>query len=221
MLSLRPAFANNRYLKNALAILVGTSLLGTGVCAAKSQVTRIEVSLLSATGGKAPLVSIEAPAAGEFTVWSGPGTGITSNGETRVDYNDGDIADWKRGAVKAPSQGPIYNVAFLCEACEPAREETWRCYGVRYAHGKRGAPGLIQIPAAGDPEFPGNLKTIYRGVEGQWFRASPKWEEVVRGRIQGALAAEQAAANTWHDDYRYTPPTQTAVGARPTLTPRR
>lgn len=179
MLSPHAASTNDWYLKIALLLL-----LGAGVCSAKSQVTRIEV-----IQGKAPLVSIEAPVAGEFTIWSGPGTGVTAGGETQVSYSDGDIADWKLGAVEAPSSGPIYDVAFLCEACEPARKEAWRCYGVRYAPGPRGQPGLIQIPAAHDPDFPLNLKTIYRGVEGQWFRASPKWEALVRGRIPGVLTS--------------------------------
>jgi hypothetical protein len=212
---LRPTatFTNNRYLKVALVFLVGT-LAGGGTCEAKSQVTRIEV-----IRGKAPLVTIEAPVAGEFTIWTGPGT-VSTGGDAQKSTHEGDIADWAHGAVKAPSRGPVYNVAFLCEACEPARKDEWRCYGVRYAPGKRGAPGLIQIPEAGDPEFPLNLQTIYRGVEGQWFRASPKWEEVVRGRIQAALAAEQAAASAWRNDHLYTPPSNVAVGARPTLTPR-
>lgn len=181
MLRQKSTFTNDRYLKSALAILLAGSLLGADVSAAKSQVTRIEV-----LQGKAPLLSIGAPAAGEFTIWTGPGTGVTVSGETQVAYSDGDIADWKHGAVAAPTGGPVYDVAFLCEACEPARKEAWRCYGVRYAPGARGEPGLIQIPAADDADFPLNLKTIYRGVEGQWFRASPKWEALVRGRIQGA-----------------------------------
>jgi len=184
MPSRKAAFTNNRYLKSALAILLGASLLGPGVCAAKSQVTRIEVVL-----DKAALVSIEAPVAGEFTIWSGPGTGVTAGGATRIEFSDGDIADWQHGAVAAPAGGPVYHVTFLCEACEPARKDAWRCYGVRYAPGAGGAPGLIQIPEAGDPAFPLNLKTIYRGVEGQWFRASPKWEAIVRGRIHAAQTA--------------------------------
>jgi hypothetical protein len=182
MHSPKTAFTNNRYLKVALVIL-GSSL-ASGVCAAKSHVTRIEV-----LRGKAPLVSIEAPVAGEFTIWSGPGTGGTAGDETGNPRSDGDIADWRQGAVQAPPKGPVYKVMFLCEACEPAREDAWRCYGVRYAPGGNGAPGLIQIPEAGDPDFPLNLQTIYRGVEGQWFRASAKWEELVRARIQGALAS--------------------------------
>jgi hypothetical protein len=184
MLGRKSALTNDRYLKLAVAFLVSSGLLASGVCAAKSQVIRIDVMR-----GKAPLASIEAPLAGEFTIWSGPGTQVTTGGETRAGSSDGDIADWQHGAVPAPPAGrAVYDVVFLCEACEPARGAAWRCYGVRYAPGGPGAPGLIQIPAAGDPDFPGNLKTIYRGVEGQWFRASPRWEAIVRERIQGLSA---------------------------------
>lgn len=181
MLVRKSAFANDRYLKITLAIMLGT-LLGTGVCAARSQVVRIEVMR-----GKAPLVSIEAPLAGDFTIWGGPGTSVTADAGRQTGKSESDIADWKQGAVAAPSDArPVYQVVFLCEACEPARGDAWRCYGVRYAPGEGGLPGLIQIPAAGDPDFPGNLQTIYRGVEGQWFRASPRWEAVVSARLQHA-----------------------------------
>jgi hypothetical protein len=199
MQSPKSAITNNRYLKLALLLLTVT-----GVCAAKSQVTRIDVMR-----GKAALVSIEAPAAAQLTIWSGPGT-ASHAGEASA----GDIADWKRGPVKAPAGGPVYEVAFLCEACEPARQEAWRCYGVRYAPGKHGAPGLIQIPEAGDPEFPGNVQTIYRGVEGQWFHASPKWEEIVRARLREALMAGQSAANAARHDAAHVPPARLARASR-------
>jgi hypothetical protein len=179
------AATNDRYLKAALAWLLAIGLLGADTVAARSHVTRIDVSR-----DKIALVQIEGADASAFTIWGGPGTEVEAGAEDAA----ADIADWQGGSVAAPGGGPVYEVMFLCEACEPARKDSWRCYGVRYAPGRDGAPGLIQIPAPGDPAFPGNLKTIYRGVEGQWFRASAKWEQVVRARIQQALAARPVAA---------------------------
>lgn len=172
-------FTNDRYLK-----LAGVLLLLTGVCAAKSPVARIEV-----VQGGASLVRIEGAPAREFTIWSGPGTSSGPEGATGLAVGEADIAAWQAGAVPPPTGGPVFNVIFLCEACEPARKDHWRCYGVRYAPGAEGGPGLIQIPAPGDQEFPTNVQTIYRGVEGQWFRASERWEQVVRARLREALAA--------------------------------
>src|SRR5688572_1861939 len=187
MLRSIPAFTNSRYLKGALLLLLCTSL-----CAAKSQVTRIEVFR-----DGAPLLTIESPAASELTIWGGPGTGGFRVGMPGTSTSSRDIADWHGGAVQAPDAGaPVYKVVMFCEACEPARKDAWRCYGVRFSPGVRGAPGLIQIPEAGDPEFPLNLQTIYRGVEGRWFRASAKWEAVVATRIEDAPALGKPIADS-------------------------
>src|SRR5688572_19614600 len=151
MLRSVPAFTNSRYLHGALLLLLCTSL-----CAAKSQVTRIEVFR-----DEAPLLTIDRPAAGELTIWSGPGTGGFREGRPGTSISSADIADWHGGAVEAPEAGAaVYKVVFLCEAREPARKDAWRCYGVRFSPGVRGTPGLIQIPAARDPEFPLNVQTI-------------------------------------------------------------
>ena len=184
MLRSIPAVTNGRYLKAAVVLLLCASL-----CAAKSQITRIEVFR-----DGAQLLGIEGPATGGLNFWSGPGTG---GAEAGMSSHSNDIADWKHGAVAPPADGvPVYKVVFLCEACEPARKDAWRCYGVRYAPGARRAPGLIQVPAAGDAEFPLNVQTIFRGIEGQWFHASAKWEEIVGAAIEDAVARRQSVAQT-------------------------
>jgi hypothetical protein len=170
---------NGRHLQALLLLLTCV-----GACAAKSPLARIEISR-----GADLVASIEGETAREFTIWSGPGTSVTADGVTAMSLTPGDIADWKLGAVAPPENAAALTVAFHCEACEPARTGAWRCYGVRYLPGANGAPGLIQIPAAGDREFPGNLQTIYRGVEGRWFRASEKWERLVGSRVAAAPAS--------------------------------
>jgi hypothetical protein len=157
------------------------ALLMPAVGAAKSHIESIEV-----TEGETRVVSIDGPTAREFTIWSGPGT-LTGLGEKAVmSTSAGDLAQWVAGAVTPPNGLPVFNIFFLCEACEPARSDTWRCYGVRYAMGAHGRGGFIQIPASGDKQFSLNVQTIFRGVEGQWFRASPKWEKLIRPTIERA-----------------------------------
>ena len=85
--------------------------------------------------------------------------------------------------VEAPRERPVYSVSFFCKACEPARRDTWRCYGVRYAPGRDGERGYIQIPKPGDAEYYVNVRTIYRGVEGQWFRATENWDALMRAHL--------------------------------------
>ena len=97
----------------------------------------------------------------------------------------------------------------------PAREAgpSHLCYGVRYAIARDGE-GFIQIPAAtdNDRDFRGNIQSIYRGVEGSWFRASARWEALVRPRIDEALTPDPATYQYQQPIYV---PSRTAVGASP------
>ena len=86
------------------------------------------------------------------------------------------------------------------------------CYGVRYAISQDGQ-GYIQIPAAGDKDFKGNTQSIYRGVEGSWFRASARWEALVRPRIDEALTPDPSATYQYQQPIYV--PSRTAVGASP------
>jgi hypothetical protein len=191
-----------------------------GLCHAKSKLERIEVSR-----GKAHVVSIGGTPAEQINIWNGPGSTMTAaDGSSRMSRSERDIADWNAGAVEAPQDLPVFNVRFFCKGRDPARDDAWRCYSVRYVPGRDGERGYIQIPPAGDDDYEANVRTIYRGVEGQWFRASESLEALVRPGI------EQAGAVHDTDPVRYTPvyppvytppPQRTAVGARPTVTPKK
>ena len=64
-------------------------------------------------------------------------------------------------------------------------------------------------------DFKGNTQSIYRGVEGSWFRSSTRWEELVRPRIDEALTPAPGT----YGGYPYQQPIYTArrtpVGASP------
>ena len=206
------------------AAIVVVLLALPALCAAKGQTTRIEISK-----GRRALVTLEGPeTAGAFTIWNGPLTRAGVEGDMKpTGPGPKDFFDWPAGAVEPPRGVTALTVRFYCAA----RGETPRematshvCYGVRYVPGPDGEGGFIQIPAMRDRQFPMNT-AIAHGVEGSWFRSTPRWEEVVRPRIDEALYPQRAS-----DDYRYRQqrphvyqparPSNTAVGAKPLAVPK-
>src|SRR5690348_6174341 len=154
--------------------------------AAKGETARIEISK-----GKRPFLTLSGEeSAGQFTIWSGPGTASSA-------VNELDIADWRIGAVEAPATLQVYKVRFFCAALGETPKESVPsslCYGVRYGIDADSGLGYIQIPPEGDRDFPGNTRTIYRGVEGRWFLASERWEALVRPKLEAALAPPAPAS---------------------------
>ena len=197
--------------------IVVVLLLMPAISMAKSETARIEI-----LHGKRPfLVLSGADTAGQFTIWSGPGASVTAaDGTVSTPVHPGDIADWQAGAVQIPRDVKVYKVRFYCAAGdEPARENapTHLCYGVRYAIAADGH-AFIQIPAVDDKEFKGNAQSIYRGVEGSWFRASLRWEELVRPRIDEALTPAPGTGYSYQQPIYSAP--RTAVGAASSVSPK-
>lgn len=204
-----------------VAILVAALLALPAVphiAAAKGETARIEVGK-----GRRTLVTLGEESAGQFTIWSGPGTSAGPAGQPGVEtVPERDFADWRAGAVEPPRRLRVYQVRFYCAALGETPKESVpssQCYGVRYGVDRDSGQGYIQIPPEGDRDFPGNTRTIYRGVEGRWFRASARWEELVRPRLDAALAPPAHANGRYEPPYIYTPPppSRTAVGARPSI----
>ncbi len=189
---------------------------------AKSETARIEIAR-----GKHALVTLEGPQeAGQFTIWSGPGTYVSSaDGTTSMDLSRA-FADWLGGPVAPPRDLEVYSVRFYCAAAgENARESkpSHMCYGVRYGYDPAGERGYIQIPPMRDREFPENVRSIYRGVEGSWYRASEAWEATMRRHMVAARAAEAQRGSNYRvreQQYIDTRPPPRAVGATPKLTPK-
>jgi hypothetical protein len=192
----------------ALPVLLALPRIG----AAKSETARIEISK-----GKHPFLTLSGgESAGRFTIWSGPGTSSAEAAGER------DIADWNAGAVEPPRNLQVYKVRFYCAALGETPRETVPsslCYGVRYGIDRDTGQGYIQVPPEHDREFPDNTRTIYRGVEGRWFRSSASWEERVRPQLDAALAPPARDPYPSERPYIYAPPSpaHTAVGARPSI----
>lgn len=189
---------------------------------AKGETTRIEIA-----HGKRPFVTLEGPAsAGQFTIWSGPGTSWGPAGEPgQMSTSPGDFADWLAGAVEPPQKLAVFKVRFFCAARQEQQPDippSHQCYGVRYAIDPQTQLGYIQIPPERDKDFPDNTRTIYRGVEGRWYRASARWEELVRPRIQEELLVKPVNYQYYQQPYIHTPPaSRTAVSAKPLVTPKK
>jgi hypothetical protein len=202
--------------------LFAASFVLAGLALAKEPTTRIEVG----NGKRAIVVLTGAESAGQFMVWSGPGTSATNADGVTAPTGANDFADWAAGPVEAPQGLTVYSVRFYCAADAPGHESipSNQCYGVRYAVAP-GARGYIQIPPALDPEFPLNMRSIARGVEGSWYRASARWDEAIRPRLAAALDSAQDGniRRTYQQQpriYRQSSPSTRAVGATPRVTPK-
>ena len=109
-----------------------------------------------------------------FRVWTGPGT---SRNEAK-----GLIVDWSAGTVKElPKELLRYQVLFYVN-----HQNERIAYVVLYAYEPWTGHGYVYLPGNADQYADLNVRTIYRGVEGIWFRAWSVWEDVARALITKA-----------------------------------
>ena len=148
---------------------------------AKGDTVAIEI-----TGGslRAPIRATN-PVIDQFNVWSGAG----ANAGT-LETATGFIIDWHSGIVAEPPAGlRQYQVSFYagCRAGsnEPgcADERPHLAYVVSYDWDPSSGQGFVYLPGSSDPRWQRNVTSIYRGVEGHWFRAAQAWDRFVRPLI--------------------------------------
>jgi hypothetical protein len=110
-----------------------------------------------------------------FEVWGGRGAVV--NG---VEQKGGFIIDWSSGPIaKRPSGLATYQVSFYTDADRPV-------YVVDYGRDPANGRGYVYLPGRDDQRYRLNVRTILRdGLEGDWFRASREWEELVNPLIDG------------------------------------
>jgi hypothetical protein len=140
---------------------------------AKGPTTRIAIA---APNLQAPLEMTDPALLRRFAVWAGPGTTVND-----VESSEGFIIDWRSGAFAEPGPDlPRYEVSFYAKyANRPeASQDEHLAYVVRYAPNPAGRRGYVYLPGRGDVAFALNARTIFRGVEGRWFRASDAWYQV-------------------------------------------
>jgi len=127
---------------------------------------------ISGAGLKTPIEISDPKILANFSVWTGPGTSTADQ--------QGLIIDWSQGPVReTPNNLHRYQVSFYAGA---AKNEQI-VYVVYYAFNPGAGPGYVYLPGESDELFSRNVRSIFRGVEGKWFRAWDAWERVARPLI--------------------------------------
>lgn len=113
-----------------------------------------------------------------FCAWTGPGT---SSSEPQ-----GLIVDWSRGVVAEPPKGlQRCEVSFYTKALN-----TRPVYVVLYGYDASSEQGYVYLPGRSEEWYRLNVKTIFRGIEGNWFRAWTVWDKVARPLIARAKTVD-------------------------------
>ena len=157
-----------------VAAVLGLVLGATPFVSAKGVTTRIQITSPQL---RTPVEITDPEILKDFNVWSGPGT--SSNG---VPGTDGFIIDWASGPVRERPQGlRTFDVSFYVKyANRPASEQNEQlAYKVLYATDPAGGEGYVYLPGKGDEPYQLNTRAIFRGREGNWFRATAAWQKAV------------------------------------------
>ena len=154
--------------------LVSASVSGKG------PTTRI---VLTAPGLASPIEIVDNSVLSNFVVWSGPGVEVNSQEQT-----SGFIVDWPQGIASERPEGlPQYEVSFYAKyANRPLdSQQEHLAYVVSYALDAARGKGYVYLPGKGDAHYALNVRTIFRGREGHWFRATDAWDRAVIKALSG------------------------------------
>lgn len=159
-----------------LLIIVGATIL----VSAKGTTTRITI-----TGAELQnQIEINDPEIlKSFNIWSGPGTYVND-----VEGNEGFIIDWAHGMVTERPRGlRDFELSFYVRyANRPFGEQTDQlAYVVLYSVDPVTGQGYVYLPGKTDERYRLNTKAIYRGREGNWFRATSAWQSVFNSVVRG------------------------------------
>ena len=167
-----------RPISTAFCLLVISS--ATALVFAKGATTKITIT---GAGLQSPVEISDPEVLKNFTVWSGPGT--RANG---VEGTEGFIVDWASGAVtERPNGLHKFELSFYVRyANRPFGEQTDQlAYIVSYAVDPATGEGYVYLPGKADEPYRLNTKAIYRGREGNWFRANAAWQAAFRNVVHG------------------------------------
>jgi hypothetical protein len=163
-------------MRRRLSMLCGAVALSVASASvfAKGDMVRIEIRSPALAGA----IAITDPKIQGFHVWSGPGVNNVA-----VANADGFIANWKGGVVSnPPARAARYELSWYaachaganCRSTQPAL-----VYVVVYARDPSSGHGYVYLPGKGEPSYDLNVTSIYRGVEGHWFRTTESWDRFV------------------------------------------
>ena len=147
---------------------------------AKGTTTKV---MITSTELQSPIEVSDPEVLKNFNVWSGPGT--FSND---VEGTEGFIVDWTSGAVTDRPNGlRTFELSFYVRyANRPFSEQPDQlAYIVSYAVDPATGQGYVYLPGKADEPYRLNTKAIYRGREGNWFRANAAWQAAFRNVVHG------------------------------------
>ena len=134
--------------------------------AAKGKTVRV---VLEGADLATPLEMTE-PGIEVFGVWEGPGVRAAG-----VAQSEGFIIDWSHGTVSdRPAGLRQYKASFYVK--RDAEERL--AYSVAYEYDPATGEGYVYLTPSRL-----NTRSIYRGVEGNWFLATAEWQEAVRDAL--------------------------------------
>jgi hypothetical protein len=159
-------------MRMALAVLLNSLLILTvpTLLLAKGKTVKITIN---GANLKTPIEVSDPKILENFQVWTGPGTSTAE----RPSF----IIDWSQGPVRKPPESlRRYQVSFHTDQNEQI------VYVVYYVFSPGAEQGYVYLPGASDEWAGLNVRSIWRGVEGKWFRAWSTWERIARPLIEKA-----------------------------------
>jgi hypothetical protein len=118
----------------------------------------------------------------DIQVFSGRGT--YSNEEKLEEPSF--VIDWTQGTTGEPHESlPRYQVSFYADL---PKERV--IYVVWYVFDAVTGEGYVYLPGKNDKDYTLNVRTIIRGVEGNWFHSWTKWDAVAEKMIESRRKLE-------------------------------
>jgi hypothetical protein len=116
-----------------------------------------------------------------FNVWSGRGT-FSGGVSPETEGTEGFIVDWVSGAIADHPGGlRTYELSFYA----PHEHPDQLVYVVSYAVDPVTGQGYVYLPGKSDKSYGLNTSSIFRGCEGNWFRANAAWQTAFRNVVHG------------------------------------
>jgi hypothetical protein len=157
----------------ALAVLLNSLLILNVPAPLQAKGKTVKITIKGADL-KTPIEISDTKILENFQVWTGPGAGTAERPSL--------IIDWPQGPVTKPPEAlHRYQVSFHIEQI---------VYVVYYAFSPGAEEGYVYLPGESDEWAGLNVRSIWRGVEGKWFRAWSAWERVARPIIEKTTAID-------------------------------
>ena len=159
-------------MRMALAVLLNSLLILSAPTPLMAKGKTVKITIKGADL-KTPIEISDPKILENFQVWTGPGAGTAERPSL--------IIDWPEGPVtKPPESLHRYQVSFHRAPNDQI------VYVVFYAFSPGAEQGYVYLPGESDEWVRLNMGSVWRGVEGKWFRAWSVWERVARPLIEKA-----------------------------------